>query len=378
MADPLKNVQPGDPLVISAAAWNRLTRAALRAERQPKAGAGGAVPPDDILGPAVVVRVRNGTGATLPAHSVLTPTANVLDPEDDSLGARRRPVIDAATPTSADDAIVIAFDSIEYQKLGRAVAAGVTVANVEVTDLTHRYARAVPGDSTKLVSATSGPAYLLVPPTGTGTALRYVLLDAPAARSPLTTKGDIYTRSAAADTRLPVGSDGQVLTADSTGATGLSWSSGFVKFNSLAGTPADTGIPVFDGTTGQVIKRPLAGGPLIDSSGNFRFGFGGGYIEFWNGTRVISDAGAAASTIRLERNGGNAGSGFPAGSGTGNLSLGTLYAQSLVITDYYGTTVGTGQSGTYAGLTFSAGVLTGGSFTGLTNPGDGIAGGTYS
>ena len=40
--------------------------------------------------------------------------------------------------------------------------------------------------------------------------------------SPLTTKGDLYTY-AAADARLPVGTDGYVLTADSAEATGLKW-----------------------------------------------------------------------------------------------------------------------------------------------------------
>ena len=40
--------------------------------------------------------------------------------------------------------------------------------------------------------------------------------------SPLTTKGDIYVYSTA-NTRLPVGTDGQVLLADSSQATGLRW-----------------------------------------------------------------------------------------------------------------------------------------------------------
>jgi hypothetical protein len=47
----------------------------------------------------------------------------------------------------------------------------------------------------------------------------------PSGASPLTTKGDLYTFDTA-NTRLPVGTNGQVLVADNTTATGLRWTTG--------------------------------------------------------------------------------------------------------------------------------------------------------
>lgn len=41
--------------------------------------------------------------------------------------------------------------------------------------------------------------------------------------SPLTTKGDIFVNNGTQDTRLPVGTNDYILTADSTQATGMKW-----------------------------------------------------------------------------------------------------------------------------------------------------------
>ena len=62
--------------------------------------------------------------------------------------------------------------------------------------------------------------------------------------SPLTTKGDIYGHSTV-DARIPVGTDGQVLTAASGQALGVQWQSSFtLLFSSVLGSAAasiDTG-----------------------------------------------------------------------------------------------------------------------------------------
>jgi hypothetical protein len=51
--------------------------------------------------------------------------------------------------------------------------------------------------------------------------------------SPLTTKGDLYTYSTT-DARLGVGTNGQILNADSTAATGLAWVNAPASYTSIA------------------------------------------------------------------------------------------------------------------------------------------------
>jgi hypothetical protein len=85
---------------------------------------------------------------------------------------------------------------------------------------------------------------------------------------PLTTKGDVLGYSTAT-TRIPVGSNGQVLTADSTEALGLKWATpSGAGLGDVSGpaSSTDNAIARFDSTTGKIIQNS---GITVDDSDRF-------------------------------------------------------------------------------------------------------------
>jgi hypothetical protein len=159
------------------------------------------------------------------------------------------PVISMAASTNAVDGYLTAADHTSFAAKQATISTSAAVANQFVTAFTapNSFSRAQPaftdisGNATNAqlptytnhgVALGTGAAGLAS--TAAGTAGQVLTSNGPSAdptyqaagtASPLTTKGDLYGFSTV-NARLPVGTDGFVLTADSTQTLGVKWAAG--------------------------------------------------------------------------------------------------------------------------------------------------------
>jgi len=122
-------------------------------------------------------------------------------------------------------------------------------------------------------------------PTAAQDAATKAYADTKVAASTLTTKGDLLGRTASAVTRVPVGTDGYFLKADSANANGVSWAT--ATFSSALTTKgdilvrdasADTRLPV--GTSGYILSANPSTSTGLEWIANSGGGGGGSVPDF--------------------------------------------------------------------------------------------------
>lgn len=197
------------------------------------------------------------------------------------------------------------------------------------------------------------------------------------AKATYTTKGDILAATAASTpARLGVGTNGQVLTADSTTSTGLKWASAGSGSGDVVGPASATdGAPaLFDGTTGKLIKNSTptgSGNPVLQTSPTLTTPTLGAAVA--TSVQASSSAG-----LDIKSNGGTTIATFGAGGGSTATMPATNMTSLQLTTDLAVADGGTGAStaadartnlglGTIATQAASNVSITGGSITGITD-----------
>lgn len=160
MADPLRKVNPGDPLQFRAATYNAMIDAA-RAQREGRALIRGT----GISGKAAGdVRVRNDSGANRAAYDVVGILGPLFGPAEHLNEFQRRAVLRVGVPdadAAAAGRIAILAEPLAPGRIGRAYVAGVCAARVKIRDPLHACAVPVAGTADQLESAARGPVQLL-------------------------------------------------------------------------------------------------------------------------------------------------------------------------------------------------------------------------
>lgn len=168
MPDPLAPVVRGQPLSISAQAWNLVTAAARdhRQNRRPQ-GAGGR---GLRWGGVVEAKAVNATGSDLREYRPAAITdAGGYELPTAATDWQRDPLLTLAPPASASDFVVVTLEAIPDGAVGRVAVAGVVLCEVDLSaEPAAEFASPQAGSTASLRGVECGTIRVLHRPVGGG------------------------------------------------------------------------------------------------------------------------------------------------------------------------------------------------------------------
>ena len=167
MGDPLRKVQPGQPVRIPARTFNTFIDAA-QDYLQRRQNVGGD-PLTTRLRSGIVL-VENASGADRGRFEILGVDDVVISQADNADEFYNRPVLSGITPDTDVHAgrFVVLAEPIASGKIGHAWAFGMCPVQVDMQDADHTACEIKDATTANLISHTSGTARILTVESGTG------------------------------------------------------------------------------------------------------------------------------------------------------------------------------------------------------------------
>jgi hypothetical protein len=168
----LKRWTPGQPAVLSSATWNTFCDVAEDFQRSDLTGSGAKSGTKN----SAILTIKNTSGVARDRFDVLKLDTPIITEAQNADAFKNLAGFNAvALDSSADATPVILLQPLDEDQCGRGVILGAAIANVEILDNDHKYAKYSSDHPEYLESSGSGSIKLLYNP-GTGNDIAIVLL----------------------------------------------------------------------------------------------------------------------------------------------------------------------------------------------------------
>jgi hypothetical protein len=166
MAGPMQKAKRGDPLVIPAATFNTFIDVARDFQGRQRSTRRAAVHEQRDSG---IVLVRNDSGADRERFDVLGISGVIIAPAANLAEFKRRPALVGEVPAAEHRGrLVVLAEPLPAGAIGRAYAAGVCIARVDMLTAEQATADVKVNDPAALESSSSGALQILWVEAGTG------------------------------------------------------------------------------------------------------------------------------------------------------------------------------------------------------------------